>query len=198
MLDALLLLRSKKRFCSPLVKASCNIYVIGFYTALYLWQTVVLLDLCIYTHTSLEHGSTRIREKTTWTFLFWVFVFVLSFYLVIEIGLNSSSPVVVFFMVLKFITVSRCILGNGRRGNLEHRRRGGESVLRKACDTRASTCCQTVFSSSSLPFVVCSSNFIVIYLICNCEYINFNFSVLVSMIIITPIFYLTDNTWIMK
>ena len=34
-------------------------------------------------------------------------------------------------------------------------------------------------------------NVIVIYLICNFEYINSNFYVLVSMIIITPIFDLT-------
>ena len=47
-----------------------------------------------------------------------------------------------YFIVLEFTVVSRCILGNGRRGNLEHRRRGGESVLRKAC-TRASTSRQT-------------------------------------------------------
>ena len=33
------------------------------------------------------------------------------------------------FIVLKFTTVSRCILGDRRRGNLEHRRRGGESVF---------------------------------------------------------------------
>ena len=95
-----------------------------------------------------------------------------------------------YFIVLGFTVVSRCILGNGRRGNLEHRRRGGESVLRKACDTRASTSRQTVFSSSSLPFVVCSTFYyckiIVILFMCNIEYINSNFSILVSMIINIP------------
>ena len=43
------------------------------------------------------------------------------------------------FILLKFTTVSRCILGNERCENLEHRQRGGESILRKACDTCAST-----------------------------------------------------------
>ena len=84
--------------------------------------------------------------------------------------------------------------------NLEHRRRGGESVLRTACDTRASTRRQTVFSSSSssLLFVVCSTFYyykiIVILFMCNIDYINSSFiSVLVYIIIITPIFYLTKT-----
>ena len=63
--------------------------------------------------------------------------------MVIEDWLRFCSPEVVFYRA-RITTCSRCILGDRRLENLEHRRRGGESVLRKACDTRAST------SSSSL------------------------------------------------
>ena len=58
--------------------------------------------------------------------------------MVIEDWLRFSSPEVVFYRA-RITTCSRCILRDSRRKNLEHRRRGGESVLRKACDTRAST-----------------------------------------------------------
>ena len=67
---------------------------------------------------------------------------------VIEDWLRFSSPEVVFYRV-RITTCSRCILGDRRRKNLKHRRRGGDSVLRKACDTCASTSCQTTLSSSS-------------------------------------------------
>ena len=60
--------------------------------------------------------------------------------MVIEDWLRFSSPEVIFYRA-RIITFNRCILGDRRRENLEHRRRGGESVLRKACDTCASTSC---------------------------------------------------------
>ena len=96
-----------------------------------------------------------------------------------------------FFIVLGFTVVSRCILRNGCRENLEHRRRWGESGLRKTCNTRASTYRLTIFLTSSLPFVVCSTFYyckiIVILFMCNIEYINSSFiSVLVSMNIYIP------------
>ena len=95
---------------------------------------------------------------------------------------------------------SSCILGDRCRGNLEHRQRGGESVLRKVCDTRASTSCQpTLSSSSSLPFVVCSifycCKIIIILFICNIEYINSRYYFCSCLYdYYTPIFYLTKST----
>ena len=61
----------------------------------------------------------------------------------IEYWLRFSSPEVVFYHAW-ITTYSRCIMRDRRCENLEYQRREGESVLKKACDTCAST------SSSSL------------------------------------------------
>ena len=91
------------------------------------------------------------------------------FYLLILIGDKVLITIQVrrrrYFIVLGFTVVSRCILGNGRRENLEHRRRGDESVLRKACDTRASTSSSSLSShrflfALSILFLQCYCNFI--------------------------------------
>ena len=82
--------------------------------------------------------------------------------MVIENWLRFSSPEVVFYRA-RITTCSRCILGDRRRRILEHRRRGGESVLRKACDTRASTSRQTISLSS--PYSVCALQFIILILL---------------------------------
>ena len=58
--------------------------------------------------------------------------------MVIENWLRFSSPEVVFYRA-RITTCSRCIMGDSRRRNIEHRLRGGESILRKAYYTRAST-----------------------------------------------------------
>ena len=132
----------------------------------------------------------RNKQKIYFGVLFYVLLFFIGDRFSVTIKVRRRR----YFIVLGFTVVSRCVLGNGRHGNLEHRRRGGESVLRTACDTRASTRRQTVFSSSSssLLFVVCSTFYyckiIVIFFSCAILNISIPVSVMSLFIIIIPIF----------
>ena len=141
--------------------------------------------LCIY-----RWSCSLVRDTKNNIRAFFVYYLCLFVREVIDDWFRFSSPEVIFYRA-RIISCSRCILGDRRRRNLEHRRREGESVLRKACDTRASTSGQTISSSS--PYSVCAFQFIISILLqlysCAILIYQLQLSVLVSMnIFITSYF----------
>ena len=115
--------------------------------------------ICVYIHTQVLNMEVREQGRKPHEYfvlsLCFCFGFLFGDRVLVTIQVRRRR----YVTVLGFTVVSHCILEDRRRGNLKHRRRGGESVLRKAC-TRASTSRQTFVVVVVASFSVYSPNFI--------------------------------------